>query len=328
VLGLFDTLSDAFGVLMHGFWRDELHRLGGVPAETAERPRAELIKVLRRRLGKGNGALQFSNEEDINRLASEALRAGRKLARERVHVPYEKLRSRWAAAAENYIAANPKADDSDSDDHYRDERQLTRSLQLLCQREVLFQGREWRCRTCYNRNWISIDKLSRTMICEVCRRKEPAPVAGEWQFRANPFLIEAYRDHGTEALVWALWQLRDHSQHSFYYAPSLRLWLCYPKSTRGTADAEVDAIAIVDGRVHLVEAKSASSLNSRQITQLVTATERIRPDVVVVACMDEHTEALKRSVTALSASIPECVEVKVLTFSPEQLRCNPLLPSQ
>jgi hypothetical protein len=36
---------------------------------------------------------------------------------------------------------------------------LRQSVQHLCQREVLFQGREWRCRTCYNRNWIGIGDL-------------------------------------------------------------------------------------------------------------------------------------------------------------------------
>ena len=31
------------------------------------------------------------------------------------------------------------------------------------------------------------------MTCAVCRREEPASISGDWQFRPNPFLIEAYR---------------------------------------------------------------------------------------------------------------------------------------
>ena len=156
---------------------------------------------------------------------------------------------------------------------------------------------------------------------------DPAPVTGDWQFCANPFLIEAYRDHGTEALVWALWQLWDRSRQSFYYAPSLWLWLTYPESTRGTMDVEIDAIAVVDGRVHLVEAKSASSLDNGEIKQIVNAAERIQPDVLVVACMDERTEALERAGAALRAALPEGVNLKILTFRSEQLDRSPLLPS-
>ena len=110
VLGLFDTLSDAFGVLMDGFWREELQRLGGVPAEKADAARAVLIKRLRRRLGQPDGPLQFSTDEEIERLASEALRAGRMLGRERTHVPYNKLKERWSAVAEAYLAAHPRAE--------------------------------------------------------------------------------------------------------------------------------------------------------------------------------------------------------------------------
>jgi hypothetical protein len=327
VLGLFDTMSDAFGVLMDGFWREELQRLGGVPAEKADAARAVLIKRLRRRLGQPNGPMQFSTDEAIERLASEALRAGRMLGRELTHVPYHKLKERWSAVAEAYLAAHPRASKDDDGDHYRDEAWLSRSIQLLCQREVLFQGRDWRCRSCFNRNWVGIDALTRTMTCAVCRREESAPVGGDWQFRPNPFLIEAYRDHGTEALVWALWRLWDRSRRSFYFAPSLRLWLAYPESTRGTADVEVDAIAIVDGRVHLVEAKSASGVDNREIKQLVIAAKRIRPDVLTIACMDERTSALDQAAATLRAELPEGIAVEVMTFNSEQLDRNPLLPS-
>jgi hypothetical protein len=328
VLGLFDTLSDAFDVLMDGFWREELQRLGGVPAEKADTARAELIKRLRRRLKQFDGPLQFSTDEEIKRLASEALRAGRMLGRERTHVPYHKLKARWSAVAEAFLAAHPRVGQDDDDDHYRDEALLSRSVQFLCRREVLFQGRDWRCRSCFNRNWVGIEALTRTMTCAVCRREEPAPVGGDWQFRPNPFLIEAYRDHGTEALVWALWRLwKRWQRRSFYYAPSLRLWREYPKSTRGTADVEIDAIAVVDGRVHLVEAKSASGLDSGEIKQLVFAAEHIRPDVLVIACMDEPTDALDRACVKLREALPVGIAVEAMTFKSEQLDRTPLLPS-
>ena len=90
---------------------------------------------------------------------------------------------------------------------------------------------------------------------------------------------------------------------------------------------EVDAIAIVDGRVHLIEAKSASGLDSVEIKQLVMAAERIRPDVLVIACMDARTDALDRAAATLRGALPEGIAVEVVTFKSEQLDRSPLLPS-
>ena len=158
------------------------------------------------------------------------------------------------------------------------------------------------------------------------RREEPAPVDEGWQFRANQFLIDAFRDHGTEALIWALWRLWNNSRQSFYYTPSLRLWADWPQTTRGTADVEVDAIAVVDGLVHLVEAKSSSRLDADDISQLVLAAGRIRPDVLVIACMDRSTETLTRAIARLQDAMPKGVKVVLINFDPADLDRSPILP--
>ncbi|GGF62519.1 hypothetical protein GCM10007301_22800 [Azorhizobium oxalatiphilum] len=319
VIGMFDSLSSAFNVLMNEFWREELQRLGGVPAEKATDLRNQLIKRLRRKFSQPSGPLNFSDDDAIERLATEALRAGRMIDRERRYVSYGQLRRRWGDSVEAFLAeASDGTEDPDADAYYRDDDRLARSLQRLCQCEVLFQGRDWRCPRCFNRNWIGIEALSRTMTCAVCAREEPASVKGDWQFRANSFLVEAYRDHGTEAAIWALWRLWKGWSRSFYYAPSLRLWRERPANDR-TADIEVDAIVVVDGRVHLVEAKSAAKLDSNEIDQLITASKFIRPDVLVIACMDAETDGLKRAVEKLRSKLEVGVEVQLLTFDPGEL---------
>jgi len=221
-----------------------------------------------------------------------------------------------------FNAANPAAGTKDGD--VKGEH-LDRSIQYLCQREVLFQGREWRCPACYNRNWVAIGELAKTLTCSICGHEEPAPVSGNWQFKANPFVIEAYRDHGTEAVLWALWRLWERSRRSYYFAPSLKLWVKYPEGSTRCSDAEVDAIAVVDGMVYLVEAKSAGGLGENERAQLVLAAERIRPDVLLVAAMEEESESLKRDVEQIKAELHAGIDVELLTFEAKQLERAPFL---
>src|SRR4029079_2501211 len=135
------------------------------------------------------------------------MRAGRMIGRERRFLSYQNLLERWDTLVTNFIAVHQSTGDGDRDEDISDVRRLDQSIQYLCQSEVLFQGREWRCESCFNRNWVGINELTETMTCAGCGREEPAPVSGGWQFRGNPFIMEAYRDHGTEALIWALWRL-------------------------------------------------------------------------------------------------------------------------
>lgn len=327
VLQLFDRVPDAFSVLMDGYWRDVFHHLGGVPTDSELEKQQKLLQVLRRRTGQMDGPLNFAGDDQLNRLARESLRAGRMIAKEKRFIQYGQLLRRWEEVVEAYIRRHPSPGKDDLDDRIRDVRYLDESVQHLCQHEVLFQGREWRCRSCYNRNWVGVDELGRTLSCSVCGRDEPAPVSGSWQFCINPFILEAYRDHGIEAVVWALWRLLYRSKSSFYFVPSLKLWLSYPDGPSDTCDAEVDAVAVVDGEVYLVEAKSSAGLAEGEVAQLLLAAERIRPDVLMVACMNESSGALDRTAQRLRGALPAEIKVEVLTFNSAELDRRPFLPS-
>ena len=327
VLQLFQSMPNAFAVLMDDFWRDVLRNLGAVPSEKNVRVREQLIATLRKRLNQTSGPLRFETEEHIERLGREALRFGRMLPRERRYVDHAWLQEKWRALVDEYLKAHSNRGDVDDDADIRDMATLNRSIQHLCQNEVLFQGREWSCRSCHNRNWVSIDSLARALECEVCRHSEPAPVSGDWHFRGNAFLLEAYREHGVEAVIFALWQLSERARQSFYFAPSLRLWLKYPKSSRHDCDAEIDALAVVDGETFLVEAKTTAALDEHEIAQLVLAGERIRPDVVLIACMEDETAALRGAVEKLRSTLPRGIGAEVLTFKTEMLHQRPFLPS-
>jgi hypothetical protein len=90
-------------------------------------------------------------------------------------------------------------------------------------------------------------------------------------------------------------------------------------------DAEVDAIAVVDGKVYQLEAKSAARLDEEGRRKLVLAAERIRPDVVVIASMEEVSGSLQRAVERIKADLPSCVEIEVMAFDPKELERTPHL---
>jgi len=60
-------------------------------------------------------------------------------------------------------------------------------------------------------------------------------------------------------------------------------------------------------------------MDGRDIDQLVLAAERIRPDVVLVACMEQATDALRRSIGTLRERVRDGIEVELLDFRPEAL---------
>lgn len=326
VLQLFETVPDAFSVLMNGYWHDILQQLGGVPTEKDMQLRDLFVRTLRKRLGKPSGPMTLESSEQLNRLAKEALRIGRMAGREQRYVSYEALKTTWESLVKDYLRKIPESKGQDDDSDVCDASQLDLSIQHLCLQEILFQGREWRCRSCFNRNWIGIDDLGRALTCEVCGRNEPAPVSGDWHFRANPFIIEAYREHGVEAVVWALWQLSEKAQHSFYFASSLKLWVTYPKQVGSPCDAEIDALVVVDGLVYLVEAKNSAGLDESEISQLVMAAERIRPNVVFIASMGGGNSSPDDLIENLKSKLPSEISIEVRTFDDKKLDRHPFLP--
>ena len=111
-----------------------------------------------------------------------------------------------------------------------------------------------------------------------------------------------------------------------YFVSSLKLWLSHPNSRADDCDAEVDAVAVVDGEVYLVEAKSSAGLDDSEINQLLLSAERIRPDVLFIACMDAGSPTLDRSAQKLRAALPPDIKLEVLTFDPADLDRSPFLP--
>jgi hypothetical protein len=325
VLQLFESVPAAFNVLMHGYWRDVLYEFCGVKPHIQEERQNEFLTKLRRRLGQSDGPLQFTDDAQLSLLANVALKEARAISGKDRVIRFEALQEKWSMLIEEYMKLHPSTGQQDPDDRIEYQKNLTRSVQYLCQRKVLFQGHQWTCDYCKNINWVSIDDLRSTMPCSVCGRVEPAFVSGEWEFRVNPFVVQAYRDDGVEPVIWALWHLSDRSRTCFYFTPSLELSKSYPGKKGG--DAEVDAVAVVDGAVYVVEAKRSARITDHQIDRLLCAVEHIRPDVLLFACMEATDSRLGSITKRIRAGLPTGVELEILSFDPTRLDWTPFLPA-
>jgi hypothetical protein len=325
VLGHFANVPTAFDFLMNSYWRDILIHLGGVSPEKNETLREQLVRTLKKRLSFTGEALVISGEDQWDKLARIAVQFGHKIQKEERLVYYGFLKSKWELSVHEELDGESHLSTADKQ-YYLQDCHLDQSIQSLCDAQVLFQGREWQCRKCYNKNWVSIDAISRTLVCEVCSNEKSAPVSGDWAFRLNNFVLEAYRDHGVEPVVWALWKLSERARSSFNFAPSMSLWDEY-KENGASPVAEIDALVVVDGILYLCEAKVSSRITAEEIERLVKICARIRPDVLLIACMDERAVGLERRVDGLREAVKMTTRVEVLIFDPSYLRDDSILPS-
>lgn len=325
VLEHFSDVPTAFEFLMNGYWRDVFLHLGGISPERSRSLQEELKRTLKKRLSPNSAQLVISNEDHWDRLTRVALQFGRKVQKERRFVPYGFLKSKWELLVRRDSDGSSHLSEEDKE-YYLKDFHLDRSIQALCDAKVLFQGREWTCRKCFNKNWVSIEAITRTLVCEVCSDTRSAPVSGDWAFRINDFVLEAYRDHGAEPVIWTLWRLSERARSSFYFAPSLSLWDEYPEKGDARPIAEIDALAVVDGTLYLCEAKAGSRFGADQLQQLATICSRVRPDVLLVACMDENAE-IEQRVQNLAESIQATTRVEIIRFDPAALEEGSMLPS-
>ena len=325
-LQLFSDLPEAFNILMHDFWRKTLHLLGADPSHLNDDLESKFSKTMARRLGANNGEWEVTNDLGRQKVVREALKIASQLKRPSRFVTYSDLLIRFTNLKEGFLNSNPHIEKQSIDeDSLLSTELLDRSIQLLCSRQVLFQGREWRCHSCYNRNWVSIGELGPNLTCAVCRHETAAPVSGDWQFKANPFLVEAYSDHGTEAALWALWKLSELARSSFYFLTSSLLWFDKDRED-GQNDCEIDLLAVVDGKVYGVEATTSKSLTKSEINKLVDFSGRVRPDVLLIVCGAETPQKRSALKAKIQENISTGVSVEIWTYIRNSTDIDPYLP--
>jgi hypothetical protein len=194
-------------------------------------------------------------------------------------------------------------------------------------RRMIFQGHRWVCRACHHQNWVDLGSIGPVVSCTICKTETQTPIELEWLFRPNEFLIECLRDRSALSLVWVLNLLRQDARHSFYYAGPTKFFYSFEAADQNRPDAEADLLVVADGRALLCEVKSSWSIvTNADIRKLTELAQRLRPDVAVLAVMDDgqnFAEVLAKAQIDLHAT---GIEFRVVTWRPDDMLDGPYLP--
>lgn len=307
-------------IFLSGFWKGRFEVLGATPKATDERI-AKVSERLRKRLKGG----PVSSDEDRDMLAKLVLAEAREVRFPTSCLKFDELQKDFDAYRSVYWGKHPtEKPDAEWDENER--RSLAASTQYLCQREILHQGYEWRCRQCFNTNWVGLDDIKRQMECEVCGRNQPAPVDHPWHFKMNGFVLRGLQEHGLLPLMWCLGRYADKADASFFYLPPHDLFFTHQSFEEGKSDSEVDLLMVCDGIVRMVEAKTSS--RGIKVATTVELAKRIRPDFVVLAVMEEMSPSLQRTFEELQGQLKGTdINAELLTLESGDIDASPRLPT-
>jgi hypothetical protein len=108
--------------------------------------------------------------------------------------------------------------------------------------------------------------------------------------QVGQFILEGLREHGLLACLWCLAQLSSRARESFYFCESQQLFYTAESFEKRKSDVEIDLLAVVDGTTYLCESKSSSG--SIDTSKFAEVAKRIRPDVAMLAVMEQESPAL------------------------------------
>jgi len=267
VFQFFQSLPEALAYLTDPFWLKVITELSPEEPESKQKNVTDIVDKLKITMDGDDIA-----SPDYENIAKRALElAGRKFAAQSQQLKSKNFDQLWA------WFSNGRGNDRENE--MRD--QLANSLTYLRDRGFLWQGFKWACSFCQHHNWIALDKLESISECEICRKPKSSPVANSLDFRLNPFVHHAFASTSAQgSVIWCIKQLAERATWSFSFAPTLDIY--GRGSNRPMTD--LDLVANVDGNIYLVEVKSSfSNVKQKDLDQLKTFAEELRPDVVMLA---------------------------------------------
>ena len=326
IIHLFGHLLELTEFLLHKFWLEEFSNLGASQSIYNDRYFDDVKQKIKKQLNANENTFTISNELKWNSLAKLVILEAHRVRFPQKSVDFSDLQDHWSKMWDLWWEKHKKeVEDVTVDWKKNDESLLITSIQNLCEKDVLFQGYEWRCEECYHINWISIGNLDKTMSCEVCGKLEPAPIEKPWHFRLNGFLIEGIKEHGILPLVWCLDKLLKRAHSSFFFTPSLELWNKYPEENNAQNDAEIDLLGVIDGEVFLCEVKSSDRIFD--INKLVEVSKRLRPDIVILSIMAESNTRIQQRFNELTSFLDgHEIKTELMTFEENDIDDDPSLP--
>lgn len=327
VTGLFGDLHTATNFLTHQFWNSQLE-LWGANANATDESANQLYEKLKRRL---NGRA-LSGESDLKNVAQEAAGLARTFKNPWNTIRHSRLARSWEDYREKfwtrYRKTNPHetAQTADVEDYARAETaSFIEAVHELVAKGVLFQGITSTCRNCRHSNWFAVGNLATVLDCQICQAPMPVPLEMDWEFKLNPFLLECLREHGIQAVFWALSICRDRSRSSFFYQEPSDIWFDNPEGDR---DTDVDLAAVLDGSAYAIEVKSSvRNFGATARQEFVDLARRLRPDVAVAAIMAACNETKRRQIVENLRSLlaDDTIEIEVWTLETNPLSDRPFL---
>jgi len=325
ILGLAGGLERTAAILLHPFLKNLLASFGGTPNLAGAKVEPTVNRLAK--WGRNLPAFDIRDKRDRLALSTLIVRAASGLKTPERFISYSAIRDSWSAYKTEYWERNPQQPEPGDDiDWNADEmRSLDDCLIDLRQRRIFFQGHHWLCDECHHRNWLDLGSLRTERTCEVCQTASQTPVSIEWQFRPNEFLIDSLRDHSALSLIWVLQVLSQRARSSFAYVGPSAMKFSHESTA---SDAEADLLVISDGKALLCEVKSSwASVRKADINKLVQLATRLRPDVALLAVMEENGEMNDLIADATQQLAQQQIEFELLLWRPNELLDGPYLPS-
>lgn len=271
-------LRAAYEVLGSEFWKAVLNEMA-VPREVFDNvKRAELAARLEKPIRR-DGPTVLAAKDDFERLADVVARIIPDLKAPVAMKPYEWFVETYRGTEECTHLRDPAltAEENERQLH----REVEQQLRLRCFEGVLAQGYAWKCPRCLHQNWSTVGALSGTVTCEVCDHQEAIQAHFSWNFMLDGYVAVALRERGLRGLVWALGDLSWTSRDSFMFSPPLDLFC------EGVLLTDSDIACVVDGKFFIGEVKESDrKISDRLGDRLIEVALAVRPDVVVLACLD------------------------------------------
>ena len=323
VLDMAGGLESAQKFLLHPYLYKLFSTLGANP-DSSQHDKTPLLNRLKKR-ALTEKTFDLGTDEGKEFLSAVIIREAMRLKKSASYIAFSTLDADWTSHRDKFWSQQ-KRQAKPEEDAYWDESErasLTRTLEALRRRKMLFQGISWTCEHCAHRNWVDLAALSTELRCEVCRRETPAPVMTDWKFRANEFLIESLRDHSTLSLIWTLGAFSRRARRSLIYLGPTRLYW----NKEDTSGQEVDLVVLADGKSFAVEVKNSwQNVSPSEISKLVDVAKKLRPDVAMLSVMESGRKKKKALENAAQELADAGIHFELLTLDQMPLTDNPHLP--
>lgn len=309
VLQLFGSLPEALQFLNNKFWLDLIQRLSPEELQDKEKYIKEICDEL--------NTYPKTSDLELREIVVHSLRlAAKSFASQKLEiVDFEKIYDQ----AKLSLGA-----DKDRNNKIRNE--VESSVEYLRNCNFLWQGFNWKCRSCDHHNWVGLDRLSIISNCEICRKGRSSQVAGSLHFRLNSFVQHAFASSSSQgAVLWCLQYLASKtrlpvgdSTQCFAFAPAMDIF----KKNESDLWTDVDITANVNGKIYLVEVKrSHKFVRMKDLDKLLELANELRPDVLLLAVQEVIPSdwSLGEEVRKLAKQLKELdVRFEIFTLADDQ----------